>query len=225
VGRTIIAINGPSGAGKSSLGHLIEARLRDRVSGTRPVFWFDAWMHDEANNLTSAFISHLLLALDDHRAPLVRWLRPLPIRLIPPGERIKKWLPLLLSAALIFGTVLGILEVSFPDLIKEYILQMAGGASIVAVSAKFVFTSADSVAAFVRNGPAGAMAAPRRAPHGGPQPPPSHRAGPQRRSGDRGAGGPRRGGGAESQRACAPDRRARSERTPLLPGPVRTPVP
>ncbi len=150
-GRTVVAVNGPPGSGKSSLGHLIERKLRDRRSARRPVFWFDAWMHDDADNLAGAFVARLLLATDPHRSTLRRWLRPLPLGLIPPGERVRRWIPLLVFLGTLVGIVLGLLGISFPDLLQSYLLPAAGGAGLLAVSARFVFTTAGSVAAFVRN--------------------------------------------------------------------------
>ncbi|MCP4870749.1 MAG: AAA family ATPase [Proteobacteria bacterium] len=151
VGRTVIAVNGPSGSGKSSLGHLIETKLKALVSGDRPVVWFDAWMHDEADNLSSAFIARLLLAADDHRLPIVCWFRPLPLRLIPPGDRIKKWIPLVLFLAALVGALTGAVGVPTSELLGITLGPVVGGLGALAVTARFLFTTADSVAAFVRN--------------------------------------------------------------------------
>src|SRR5262249_45288167 len=55
-----MAINAPWGAGKTTLAKMIEEQLvqrpKDRGQAPHIVCWFNAWMHDDAPNLATAFI-------------------------------------------------------------------------------------------------------------------------------------------------------------------------
>jgi Cdc6-like AAA superfamily ATPase len=68
-----MAINAPWGTGKTSLAKMIEARLKrrpkDRGDAPHITCWFNAWMHDDAKNLASAFIAQVSREADRER----RW--------------------------------------------------------------------------------------------------------------------------------------------------------
>ncbi len=87
-----IAIHAPWGAGKSSLARMVERRLRGKpaAGGTQPhtTCWFNAWMHDDAERLSTALAAFVAREADRRRPLWKRWIRPLPPALRPPGERV-----------------------------------------------------------------------------------------------------------------------------------------
>jgi Cdc6-like AAA superfamily ATPase len=88
-----MAINAPWGAGKTSLAKMIAAQLeqrpKDRGAAPHIICWFNAWMHDDAPDLATAFVSQVSRTADQYREPLTRVLHPLPAALLTPAER--KW--------------------------------------------------------------------------------------------------------------------------------------
>jgi len=84
-----LAIHAPWGVGKSSLGRMIQQRLTEapatgrkgtKAPPTSPhrVFWFNAWRHDEADTLVTAFLSELARDCFRNSPLLARAFLPLP---------------------------------------------------------------------------------------------------------------------------------------------------
>ncbi|HEY3092548.1 MAG TPA: P-loop NTPase fold protein [Vicinamibacterales bacterium] len=88
-----MAINAPWGAGKTSLAKMIAAQLeqrpKDRGAAPHIICWFNAWMHDDAPDLATAFVSQVSRTADQYREPLTRVLHPLPAAILTPRDR--KW--------------------------------------------------------------------------------------------------------------------------------------
>jgi KAP family P-loop domain len=85
-----LAVHAAWGVGKSSLGKLIEALLKEkpaarpagaqwRTTAPHRVFWFNAWRHDEADNLVTAFVAELSRDCFRNTSLLYRIVRPLPV--------------------------------------------------------------------------------------------------------------------------------------------------
>jgi hypothetical protein len=84
-----LAVHAAWGVGKSSLGKMIQDRLGDKPAA-RPrgmewqpmaphrIFWFNAWRHDEADSLVTAFVAELARDCFRHSSLLSRMCRPLP---------------------------------------------------------------------------------------------------------------------------------------------------
>ena len=109
-----MAINAPWGAGKTTLANMIEAQLEQRTNdrGATPhiVCWFNAWMHDDAKNLATAFVAHVSRIADEHRHWVMRLLQPLPSAMLAPKQRLWRrilcW-PLVLIATFVLASWLG----------------------------------------------------------------------------------------------------------------------
>lgn len=86
-----IAINAPWGAGKSSLGKLIQDKLRNKPAsnGKYPhvTCWFNAWMHDDAQNIGSSFISFLIHEINKKRSWFKRFVNPMPYDILSKNEK------------------------------------------------------------------------------------------------------------------------------------------
>ena len=89
-----MAINAPWGAGKSTLANMVAAQLeqrpKDRGDAPHIICRFNAWMHDDAPNLATAFVSEISRTANRHRAWFVRLLWPLPWALLEPGVRRRR---------------------------------------------------------------------------------------------------------------------------------------
>jgi len=101
-----LAINAPWGAGKSTLANLIRRRLTAKPApgDSRPhaTCWFNAWMHDDAASLATAFAAEVARAANRERHPLRRMLSPLPRALWSRAERWFFWLSLLVTFSVLF---------------------------------------------------------------------------------------------------------------------------
>jgi hypothetical protein len=86
-----MAINAPWGAGKTTLANMIAEHLKERprARGEAPhiICWFNAWMHDDAPNLATAFVSQISRTANEHRDPILRLLDPLPSAVLRPVGR------------------------------------------------------------------------------------------------------------------------------------------
>ena len=86
-----MAINAPWGAGKTTLANMIEAQLNllSKDSGQVPhiICRFNAWMHDDAPNLATAFVSEVGRTANKNRNWLMRLWNPFPSALRDPGEQ------------------------------------------------------------------------------------------------------------------------------------------
>src|SRR6266853_1550084 len=89
-----MAINAPWGAGKTTLANMIvaELELRSKDSGRAPhiICRFNAWMHDDAANLATAFVSEVSRTADRHRRPFWRVLSPMPSAMLEPNTRRRR---------------------------------------------------------------------------------------------------------------------------------------
>jgi hypothetical protein len=89
-----MAINAPWGAGKTTLANMIAEQLRqrpkDRGEAPHIICWFNAWMHDDASNLATAFISEVGRTANLSRTRFTRILTPLPSSLLEPSSRKRR---------------------------------------------------------------------------------------------------------------------------------------
>jgi hypothetical protein len=108
-----VAITGPWGSGKTSLAKMVEARLqrwpKERGEAPNIVCWFNAWLHDDAPNLGSAFAAEVAREAARRRPRWRQILRPLPMRMLPADER---WRRRLLNLVLCLMPLLLILVVA-----------------------------------------------------------------------------------------------------------------
>jgi hypothetical protein len=95
-----VAITGPWGSGKTSLAKMVEARLqrwpKERGDRGHIVCWFNAWRHDDAPNLGSAFAAEVARVAGRQRPLMRQILRPLPARMLPADQRWRRRLLTLL---------------------------------------------------------------------------------------------------------------------------------
>jgi KAP family P-loop domain len=85
-----IAISAEWGAGKTSLAKMIEGKLLDEQVFPRRqniTCWFNAWMHDDAPNLGSAFAAMVAKDINRYRPIWLRLVSPLPSAFYSPKER------------------------------------------------------------------------------------------------------------------------------------------
>ena len=112
-----LAINAKWGVGKTSLARMIEEHLVEsrRELGERPhlVYWFNAWMHDEAKDLAQAFMTDIVRFANRQCPRWRRWLRPLPSELCSEDDykRRRKW----------FGAMLVLAAVTFSYALVEIV--------------------------------------------------------------------------------------------------------
>ena len=87
----VLSINAPWGAGKTTLARMIERILKRKPSaaGDEPhvTCWFNAWMHDDAPNLASAFAAQVAQSADGMRTRWRRFISPIPFSLRPVPSR------------------------------------------------------------------------------------------------------------------------------------------
>lgn len=106
----LIAVDAPWGTGKSSLGKLLVNRLEAQgVGGRHHTTWFNAWLHDDADRLPSAFISAIARAADEKRSWVEQFIAPLPDEFLPAKNAAKRrWRRrIALSVAIVFGIWVG----------------------------------------------------------------------------------------------------------------------
>lgn len=144
-----LAINAPWGAGKSSLARLVEKRLTSKPSagGTQPhvTCRFDAWMHDEADHLSSAFVAEVAQAAARRRPWWKRLVFPLPSKLCSPSVRAIRAFALR-AAVLVLAMVASAMLLAYvPGLLRS------------PEAAKAVETALGAKAAFVISAAAGAV--------------------------------------------------------------------
>ncbi|MEE9465961.1 MAG: P-loop NTPase fold protein [Candidatus Neomarinimicrobiota bacterium] len=89
-----LAINAPWGAGKSTVAgwirqHLEDPDLMDGVPAA--TVWFNAWHHDDAENLATVFAAEVAREGNKHRKLWRKLFMPLDINLLP-GSRRKWWI-------------------------------------------------------------------------------------------------------------------------------------
>jgi hypothetical protein len=131
-----LAVNARWGNGKSSLGRLVKERLADQTAaqGDRPhlPIWFNAWMHDDAGSLATAFVADVVHKLDPERPLWHRIARPLPIALAPPSERPMMRLKYagVVLAGFMIATFVGFAATGFDEAIFARVVPGAAEASL-----------------------------------------------------------------------------------------------
>lgn len=110
-----IAINAPWGAGKTSLAKLTEKRLRNQPLGAEPAItcWFNAWHHDDANNIGTGLAATVARAVAPERSLLRRIFDPLPTNVLTTSGRRRRWL--LRTLVLVPALVIAILSAGVWD--------------------------------------------------------------------------------------------------------------
>ena len=102
-----MAINAPWGAGKTTLANMIAAQLeqrpRDRGDAAHIICRFNAWMHDDAPNLATAFVAQVGRTADAHRLWLRRIFDPLPAAVLEPTQRKRR--QAIVGAAIVAATL------------------------------------------------------------------------------------------------------------------------
>jgi hypothetical protein len=172
-----VAISAPWGAGKSTLAHMVRTRLEQKRSagGSKPHVTcdFNAWVHDDARNLGSAFAGEVARAANRQRPLFRRLLQPIPWSLATAGERTRQLVSLVVVAFLLVcllawweglervvafgGSVVGLLGLLTPEQIKklsEYVSNKAVGTfllSAVGLAGKLVMTGGRSLSSFVKD--------------------------------------------------------------------------
>jgi KAP family P-loop domain len=93
-----LAISGPWGSGKSSLAEMVKYRLRfgSDWNASHVVCEFDAWAHDDAPSLGTAFAAAVAKSVNSARYPWTRLWSPLPSGMLSPIEKWRRrlWLGL-----------------------------------------------------------------------------------------------------------------------------------
>lgn len=131
-----LAINARWGAGKSSLGRMIRGRLEDKpaAGGKHPhrTHWFNAWMHDDASSLATAFVSDLVQTADAVRPLWSRMIRPLPMSLTPASERPLRTLYYwgVLAIVFLLAMLVFLFWVDFDEAIYLYFVPGGGSDSL-----------------------------------------------------------------------------------------------
>lgn len=138
-----LAINAPWGAGKTTLARMIQRRLEGKpaAGGKRPhvTCWFNAWMHDDAPNLASAFAAEIASAANQMRPLWRQLLQPLPSAMLQTSDRFKRRMALiflLLIVAFFFSRWLGPLipvAKDSKDLLDQIFLALGPQKSVFAV--------------------------------------------------------------------------------------------
>ncbi len=153
-----IAINGAWGSGKTSLGKMVHGQLEKETP--RPVVvWFNAWLHDGAEDLGAALTAKIGAELASHRSAVQRFLRPTRTEMLSPRQRFvrKLWVGALaavfVAAFAWFSGLLGLVEglTSENDSVEALDVVTSGGALSI------LFTAIANWSRFV--GPARAAAA------------------------------------------------------------------
>jgi ABC-type multidrug transport system fused ATPase/permease subunit len=113
-----IAITGPWGSGKTSLAKMVDDRLQSWPTGRGDlphiVCWFNAWLHDDAPNLGSAFAAEVARVADRNRPWIRQILRPLPMRMLPADQRWRRRLLLLLLCVMPFLLAFAVPQIRKP---------------------------------------------------------------------------------------------------------------
>jgi KAP family P-loop domain len=106
----ITAISGPWGAGKTTLSELVQRQLEAIGAWDDPhiICRFNAWKHDDAPHLGTAFAAEVAQSVNRYRHWWRRLIQPLPATMLTPEQRWRRKCYLIIGAlALAFGLVLG----------------------------------------------------------------------------------------------------------------------
>ncbi len=155
-----LAINAPWGAGKTTLALMVERILKrsPAAGGTQPhvTCWFNAWMHDDAPSLASAFAAEVAQTANCARPWWRRFINPVPVSLLPISRR-RRWLPFLLALVALLG-VFCAAEYWYPAVVSHLVLSAAllGITALTTLATmvqplRAVVTFAQSLAEFVKD--------------------------------------------------------------------------
>src|ERR1043166_2378593 len=168
-----LAISAPWGAGKSTLAAMVRDRLENKpaAGGSKPhvTCTFNAWMHDDARNLGSAFAAEIAREAHRRRSLLWRLIRPIPWGRAGSRDRIRQLGMLgavvfvILSVSAWFGglarliavlDVFTTLEPSHRDALMNLGSSRTVGtiaAAALAVLGKLLLTMGGSLSSFVKD--------------------------------------------------------------------------
>ncbi len=159
-----LAINAPWGAGKSTLAKMVRQRLQntveDRSGRAHVTCWFDSWAHDDADDLSGAFVATVAQAAAAARPLWRRLLSWVPRALLTPRRRARRHalfaIPALLAIVGVAVAAVSLGLVTTALLPKQAQLPPVGGAlvlmSIVALALLvWVTKAASAVGDFVRD--------------------------------------------------------------------------
>lgn len=108
-----LAINAKWGTGKSSLAHLIQDRLvnKDETQEEKPhlAYEFNAWMHDDAGDLGTAFIADIVRDCNTRRSWWKRLLRPIPFDLCDLTGKLRRRTAYTMFAFVVAAIAAGVL--------------------------------------------------------------------------------------------------------------------
>ena len=150
-----VAITGPWGSGKTSLAKMVGARLqrwpKERGEAPNIVCWFNAWLHDDAPNLGSAFAAEVARVAGRRRPRWRQILRPLPARMLPCERWRRRLLILLLCLmpillALAFDQFRHRLGDEIQNITTALGLQRVAGFSALLLIVLMLWTSLASIA-------------------------------------------------------------------------------
>jgi len=89
-----LSISAPWGAGKTTLATMVRKRLERKpaAGGDSPhvICWFNAWLHDDAADLSAAFAAAVARTANAHRPWWRRILHPLPASMLPQAKRLRR---------------------------------------------------------------------------------------------------------------------------------------
>jgi KAP family P-loop domain len=109
-----VAIKGPWGSGKTSLANMVQTRLKhwpeERGDKEHIVCQFNAWLHDDAANLGSAFAAEVARTASRKRPLIRRILRPLPMRMLAADERWRRRILILLLCLIALVLALAVVQ-------------------------------------------------------------------------------------------------------------------
>ncbi len=159
-----LAINAPWGAGKSTLAKMVRQRLEntieDRSGRPHVTCWFDSWAHDDADDLSGAFVATVAQAAAAARPRWRRLVFWVPRALLTPSRRTTRHALLAIPALLaIVGVAVAAVSlglVSTALLPKEAQLPPLGGALVLMglvalVLLGWVTKAASAVGDFIRD--------------------------------------------------------------------------
>jgi hypothetical protein len=99
----IMAISAPWGAGKTTLANLVEEQLKESVAWDRQhiICRFNAWKHDDAENLGAAFAADVANRANSDRHVWHKVWSPLPSPMLKPEQRWRRRLGIIAASAII----------------------------------------------------------------------------------------------------------------------------
>jgi KAP family P-loop domain len=99
----VMAISAPWGAGKTTLANLVEEQLGETVAWNERhvICRFNAWKHDDASNLGSAFAADVANRANTSRHWWRKVFQPLPSSMLKPEQRWRRRLWIIVAAVIV----------------------------------------------------------------------------------------------------------------------------